>query len=205
MIRRIILAFVWAVFVLYTWTRAPLGGEGYLQQLIEMDNPDRLLLAVFSLLGIYPVAFAILILKHDESLLPAWPFVLGSFMLGAFSLIPYFFLSSTQKERSNRTPKWLLRFFQSTILHLVLLLGSFSLIVHGIVNGNYSTYTEAFTTSQFVHVMTIDFIVLTALSLFVIGWDQWKNSNKRSWSWMGIVPVIGLIVYILLTRRKEAG
>ncbi|MGI8316528.1 hypothetical protein [Halobacillus mangrovi] len=205
MTRRVILAFIWAAFVLYTWTGAPSGNEGHLQQLIAMDNPDPLLLAVFSLLGIYPLAFAILILKHDKSRLPAWPFVIGSFMLGAFALMPYFFLSATRNERSNRTPMWLLLFLQSTLLHLVLLLGSFSLIIHGIVSGNFSIYADAFTTSQFVHVMTIDFIVLTALSMFVIGWDQWKNSNRRSWLWMGMVPVIGLIVYILLTRRKEAG
>ncbi|KHE67479.1 hypothetical protein [Halobacillus sp. BBL2006] len=201
--RRYIFLALWAAFVLYAWQIAPTGDQGYLQQLMTMEDPDPLLLMLFSLLGIYPAVFAILILSHDKSRFPAWPFVVGSFMLGAFALLPYFFLSNTKNYRSNRTPAWLQKFLEFTSIHMLLLLGSLVLIFHGFLNGDFSLYWQAFETSQFVHVMTIDFFVLTGLSMYVIGWEQEKHGGKRYWSLIGMVPIIGVLLYIILTRKKR--
>jgi hypothetical protein len=201
--RRYIFLALWAAFVLYAWLIAPSGNEGYLQQLMTMEDPDPLLLMVFSLLGIYPAVFAIIILSHDNSRFPAWPFVVGSFMLGAFALMPYFFLSNTKDHRPNRMPSWLQKLLESTLVHLLLLLGSLVLIFNGFLKGDFSLYSQAFEISQFVHVMTIDFFVLTGLSIYVIGWDQEKRGGKRYWSWIGMIPILGVLLYIVVTRKKR--
>ncbi|MFP3488833.1 hypothetical protein R0K20_14610, partial [Staphylococcus sp. SIMBA_130] len=77
-----------------------------------MNDPDAGLLAMFSLLGVFPAVFALLFLRNVSGSVPAWPFVVGSFVLGAFSLLPYFILNKN-KERSNRTPNKVRKFLQS--------------------------------------------------------------------------------------------
>ncbi|MCA0971108.1 hypothetical protein LCM20_10940 [Halobacillus litoralis] len=195
--------FIWIAFICYAVWVAPDGNEGYLQQLVTMDDPDPLLLMVFSLLGVYPMAFALILLGEDDSALPVWPFVIGSFGLGAFALMPYFFLSRGDRKRNVRTPKSVQNLIQSTLFKALLFAGAIALFVYGFSQGDASLYARAFQSSQFVHVMTVDFFVLTALSVFVIFWKEGKRERVNQRHWMGIIPVIGLLAYLLLRKEEE--
>ncbi|WP_226580985.1 hypothetical protein [Halobacillus litoralis] len=201
--RRIIFLIAWTLFILYAVFIAPDGNQGYLDQLINMDDPDPLLLMVFSFLGIYPMVFASFLLGEDDSRVPVWPFVIGSFMLGAFSLMPYFFLSEAESSRTVRTPDWLIKVLRSRVFLVVLMAGTVVLFFYGVTQGSFATYGEAFQSSQFVHVMTIDFFVLTGLSVFVIGWRERKYGRSEKKQWMGCVPIIGTLIYLYQTDRKK--
>ncbi|MCA0985393.1 hypothetical protein LCL89_15265 [Halobacillus yeomjeoni] len=202
MIRQVLFFCAWVIFILYAWLGAPAGDEGYLRQLVLMNDPEPLLLTVFSLLGIYPIAFGIFLLRHDHARVPAWPFVAGSFMLGAFALMPYFF-SSTSAVRSVRTPKGILKFIQKDFLLLSLVGISIFLIVQGFWQGSLEIYLQAFFTSRFVHVMTIDFFVLSLLSIYVIRWDEKKRDRGGTMAWFGVLPVIGLLIYCAISTREK--
>ncbi|WP_079477869.1 hypothetical protein [Halobacillus salinus] len=200
--RRELFFICWVAFIIYAVFLAPDGNEGYLQQLMTMDDPDPLLLTVFSLLGIYPAAFAVVLLSEDDSRVPAWPFVIGSFMLGAFALIPYFFISSGNSVRKVRTPRVFLKFLQSIGLKSLLFAGTIALMIYGMIQGSAALYTQAFQVSQFVHIMTVDLVVLTLLSIYVIFWRERKHNRSNNRHWVGIIPVIGLLSYIIMKKEE---
>lgn len=199
--RRTFFLMVWAGFIFYAFSIAPDGNQGYVEQLLTMKQPDPLLMVVFCLLGIYPMTFAIVLLSEDDRRIPAWPFVVGSFMLGAFALLPYFFLSKRRVERQVRTPSVLLNFLNSTILKTLLFSGTMALMGYGMTKGSASFYREAFQQSQFVHVMTMDFFVLTFLAVFVIFSKERKHGRKNQWHWLGMIPVVGFLAYTLVEKE----
>ncbi|MBA2175176.1 hypothetical protein H0266_09750 [Halobacillus locisalis] len=202
-VRRLSFFIVWLAFILYAFVLAPNGNQGYLNQLITMNDPDPLLLTVFSLLGVFPTAFAILLLNEDDSRVPAWPFVLGSFMLGAFALMPYFFISRAESTRTLRTPIWIGKSLDSILFKALLFTGTVALIVSGLTQGSASLYGQAFRQSQFVHVMTIDFLVLTGISMFVIYWRERKHGRFNQMYWLGCVPVVGFLAYLLIKEGSH--
>ncbi|MBN8235182.1 hypothetical protein JF544_07955 [Halobacillus kuroshimensis] len=195
--RRSLLFIGWILFILYAVFLAPDGNQGYLAQLIEMDDPDPMLLMVFSFLGMYPMAFAAFLLGEDDARVPAWPFVIGSFMLGAFALMPYFFLAKNGLVRRTRTPGWIVKMLRSRAFLFVVSLGTAALFVYGITEGSAGDYEIAFQVSQFVHVMTVDFFVLTALSVYAIYWRERKYGRENQRHWMGCVPIIGMAAYLM--------
>ncbi|SDO13418.1 hypothetical protein [Halobacillus aidingensis] len=200
-IRKSIFFISWIAFIAYAVYFAPNGNQGYLHQLMTMDDPDPFLLMVFSFLGIYPLVFSALLLGEDDSRLPLWPFVAGMFMFGAFALMPYFFLSEGKTSRQRRTPKWLLKGIQSVLFYIFLIIGTVALFLYGVIQGNFHLYLEAFQTSQFVHVMTIDFFILTFLSSFVIYWRERKNGQVNQLHWLGFMPIVGAILYLIKKRK----
>ncbi len=149
---------------------------------------------MFSLLGVFPMAFAVLLLRNDRGSVPAWPFVLGSFALGAFSLLPYFIMNKKMK-RSNRTPDKLARFFQSKGLVVILILITFFLMGYGLLAGDPTIYKIAFLQSNFVHVMTIDFVMLTLLSVIAL-----RERNHRK-AFIGLIPIVGPLLIVM--NRKQ--
>ncbi|MGP4068541.1 hypothetical protein [Halobacillus sp. B29] len=201
--RQMVFFLVWAGFILYAWMVAPNGNDGYLNQLIRMNDPDPLLLTVFSLLGLFPITFMILLLTHDNSRIPAWPFAAGSFILGAFALLPFFFLSTAEKNRSDRIPSTLKRVLNAVYFHVLLMVSTTMLIIFGLLQGDFTFYAQAFKTSQFVHVMTIDLFVLTGLSIYTLHWDQQKTGvQNKSFLW-GALPVIGVMVYLVQNKDQR--
>ncbi|MGA9289733.1 MAG: hypothetical protein WBV93_15475 [Anaerobacillus sp.] len=191
--RKISLLIIWLGFIFYSVFLAPDGNGEYLSDLMTMNDPDPGLLAMFSLLGVVPAVFAILLLQDDRGSVPAWPFVLGSFAFGAFSLLPYFILNNN-KDRSNRTPDKVAQFLQSKGLLVVLILLTLFLFGYGILAGDPNVYQTAFGESNFVHVMTIDFVVLTMLSVIAL-----YDRNYRK-AFVGLVPIIGSLLIVM--KRK---
>ncbi|MBX0357675.1 hypothetical protein K2225_08240 [Halobacillus sp. Nhm2S1] len=201
--RQMIFLTGWIAFLLYAFFLAPQGSSGYLQQLMKMDEPDPLLLMVFSFLGIYPLVFVALLIGEDRSRLPLWPFLLGMFVLGAFALMPYFFLSKTREMKRGRIPDWFVKVFHTRFFIFVLMAVTAALLWHGLVSGDGQAYWRAFQTSNFVHVMTMDFVVLTLLSIFVIYWKERRNGRANQRHWFGAIPIFGALVYLLQLKKEE--
>ncbi|MGR9048690.1 hypothetical protein ACQ4XT_08680 [Halobacillus faecis] len=202
-VRQVLFLAGWIAFISYALFLAPDGNLGYLDQLLTMDEPDPFLLMVFSFLGIYPLVFVALLIGEDHGRLPLWPFLLGMFMLGAFALMPYFFLSKAREIKRGRIPDWFVKIFHTRFFIFVLMAVTAVLLWHGLGNGDDQAYWRAFQTSNFVHVMTIDFMVLTLLSIFVIYWKERRDGRATHRHWMGAIPIFGALVYLLLLKREE--
>lgn len=191
--KRIVLLIIWIGFIFYSAFIAPDGNGSYLSDLLTMNDPDPGLLAMFSLLGIWPAVFCILLLRSDQGSVPAWPFVLGSFALGAFSLLPYFILNR-KVERANRIPEKVQRLLSSKSLAVILMLLTIVLMVYGLVAREPGVYEKAFLESNFVHVMTIDFAVLTVLSIIAL------RDRDQVPGLAGVIPIIGSLI---VTMKKQ--
>ncbi|PRO64376.1 hypothetical protein [Alkalicoccus urumqiensis] len=169
------------------------GNDPYLASLAtgRFEEVDPLVTAVFSMLGVYPLLFAALLLPKDQYRLPAWPFVLASFVTGAFAILPYLFLRGKKAREVPRGPGFLQRAFSSRLyLLLILLLSLAAYIAAG--NGSGSAYAEAYTASSLVSVMSVDFLVVIWLARDILRTD-WQP--PRLWaSWIpGIGPALVLL------------
>lgn len=91
---RWILGLVWIAFIAYALLLAPgqsPGSDPIFKELITLQSEEPWLLTVFSWLGIFPAVYACMLLRtsvKERGRVPAWPFVILSFGLGAFALLP---------------------------------------------------------------------------------------------------------------------
>jgi hypothetical protein len=203
---RIGLLLCWLGFIAYTWFIAP-GSRGEADpvflELMKMRSEEPSVLVMFSLLGLYPMAFATLLLRGDHTRVPAWPFSLGAFVLGAFALLPYYFLNTSYDAvRQVRTPRSIVHLISHPLFLLLLLLGTLSLIGYGVLRGDLTLFVETFMASQFVHVMTIDFVVLTLLSDYAIFVETKRLRMEAAYAWLGMLPIVGLLVYAWFSRGR---
>ncbi|MEM5014973.1 hypothetical protein WKH31_01680 [Metabacillus indicus] len=195
---------LWAALIAYAVFFAP-GKSGEEDDIMKnllsgsFEQVDPLVVTVFSFLGIFPMIFALLLLPNDTRKLPAWPFVLGSFALGAFSLLPYFFLRKERKhvERKLSEKAKMLRDSKWVILFLAVLTAG--LYLFGIIMGSVERYSEAFQSSQLVSVMTADLFVLTWLSWYVLK-HEYKMGRRAFYCF---IPVLGPLCLLLAKAKKQ--
>jgi hypothetical protein len=183
---------IWFGFIMYALFLAP--GKGFTSDPIVQDllagnfaEVDPLVVTVFSFLGLFPFLFASLLIPVERGKIPVWPFVLGSFFLGAFSLLPYFFLRKRNTPSSMRNPKWIHKILISNVFSILLILLAFSSSIYLLNGFSLITYWEAFNNSKLVSVMTFDFLVLIWLSSYVM-----KNIyNATCFGFLSFIPVMG--------------
>lgn len=208
-IPRVMLLVVWLAFIVYALFFAPGAGSGedpWLKPLLTLNAQEPSLLAMFTLLGLYPLAFACMLLRHDDRVVPAWPFVILSFALGAFALLPYYMLTSHTHAGSHglRLSESIRKTAESPVTHAVLFVLTLLVMGYGLLFGDLGAYMEAFRTSHFVNVMTIDFAMLTLLSVYAIYTGSRRRWRPQATALLGFVPVLGLILYIWMTRMDQS-
>ncbi|UPK46304.1 hypothetical protein [Paenibacillus pabuli] len=214
---RWILALTWLAFIAYAWfwvPGQPLGSDPVFKELVTLQSKEPWLLTVFSWLGIYPVIFACLLFRKSAkargTCVPAWPFVLLSFGLGAFALLPYFAWSSSTNsglryERlsfGSQHESGIGRVAAHKLTHVVLLLLTLGTGFYAVTQGHPDVYMEAFRESSFVHIMTMDFVILTLLSVIALFRDASDNRRFRGWAVAGVIPLIGPLIYLMTSRRE---
>ncbi|MGD1858371.1 MAG: DUF2834 domain-containing protein [Leptolyngbyaceae cyanobacterium] len=214
MLRRSLFAILWLAFALYAFLLAPPDQPDtaqLIQQLAsgQWDDINPAIVALFNLMGIWPMAYACLALidGHGQQT-PAWPFVAGSFGLGAFLLLPYLVLR--QPDPSFTPPKSkLLSIVDSRWLGLSLLAGSLALIVYGLYAGDWGDFVSQWQTNRFIHVMSLDFCLLWLLVPSLLGDDMARRGFKNAsvFALVSAVPLVGLTAYLTLrpslTRSSE--
>ncbi|NMH70299.1 hypothetical protein HF072_16080 [Bacillus sp. RO3] len=194
---------IWLGLILYALFLAP--GEGFstdpiIRQLVtgDVDAVDPLVVTVFYFLGLFPLLFASLLIPDDRGKIPAWPFVLGSFILGAFSLLPYFFLRKTGTVPSQSAPSLFHKTLRSNVFNILLILmavASLSFLLGGF---SLSDYGIAFRDSKLVSVMTADFLVLVWLSSYTMK----HIYGVKHFNFLSFIPVIGPV---MLRWKKQNG
>ncbi|UII58568.1 hypothetical protein LS684_23565 (plasmid) [Cytobacillus spongiae] len=180
---------IWLGLILYALFLAPSEGfstDPIIRQLVtgDVDAVDPLVVTVFYFLGLFPLLFASLLL--------------GSFILGAFSLLPYFFLRKTGTVPSQSAPSLFHKTLRSNVFNILLILmavASLSFLLGGF---SLSDYGIAFRDSKLVSVMTADFLVLVWLSSYTMK----HIYGVKHFNFLSFIPVIGPV---MLRWKKQNG
>lgn len=203
MVRRLFFLLLWLTLVVYAFRLAPPEQPGTLpliQQLAtgQWEGINPAIIALFNLMGIWPLAYAGLALidGHGQKT-PAWPFVIGSFGLGAFLLLPYLVLR--QPNPTFAPPKSrLLAVVDARWLGLSLLVASLGLLGYGIYAGDWADFIAQWQTSRFIHVMSLDFCLLWLLVPSLLGDDMARRGlkNRQLLALVSAIPLVGLTAYL---------
>ena len=172
---RLWLTSLWLTFVVYAVALAPPNDPTTLDLLIQLSTGqwgqlNPWVVSLFNLMGLWPLAYMLLLLPdgHRRSGPPAWPFVLGSFGLGVFAILPYLIMRGPRLE-SSALPSatgWNLRLLQSFEAWgwpVFLLVNAVAWLIYGWGWGDWSRFVQDWSSSRFIHVMSLDFCLLTLL------------------------------------------
>ena len=130
-------------------------GEFY--NMIKLEA-DPLVITLFNLSAIFGLSFLIFHMKFRSlNRLDLTALILG-FGLGAFIIIPLLIKKNVVKDNNE---KWL------SVMALIGLILAITLLGFGLILGNYQLFINAFMQDSFVHIMAINYITLTILSVIM--------------------------------------
>lgn len=168
----------------------------------RLEGVNQALFALFNLMGVFPMVFlAVLASDSTSQKVPKWPFLLASFVVGAFALLPYLMLRQWHLPRREPT-SWWLRLLSSRAFALLLLVAALVLVVV-FITGDLAAFAELFRTQQFPFVMSFDFVACCAAAA-LLAREEAQLRGQASLGWWGLVPAIGLPLALAIRRRVEA-
>ncbi|MEL6158486.1 MAG: DUF2834 domain-containing protein [Cyanobacteria bacterium J06623_5] len=196
-------ALLWVGFVAYAFLFAPPAQPDTLDLIVDLSSGqwsgiNPAIIALFNLMGIWPMIYACLALIDGRGQkIPAWPFVAGSFAVGAFALLPYLALRTSSTSFEGEKTK-LIDLVDSPWTGRAIALGSLILITYGLINGDWSDFVQQWQTSQFIHVMSLDFCMLCAIVGPLIKADMAKRDfYQPTLFWTAtLLPLLGAALYL---------
>lgn len=196
---------VWAGFIGYAFFLAPPDQPDTASLIIKLSTGDwqninPLVIALFNLMGIWPMIYGCLLLIDGRvQPFPAWPFVVGSFGLGAFVLLPYLALRQPNPNFVGEKTL-LLKLVDNRWTGVAIATGTVILLAYGLLLGDWSNFVEQWQTSRFIHVMSLDFCLLCLLFPILLGDDlARRNLQDRRLFWaIALTPLLGPALYLAL-------
>ena len=168
----------------------------------EFRTINPLVFSTFNLLGVWPMVYAVLVLEEAKiQPFPVWPFILLSFFMGGFIYLVYF---GFRKSDTVLRPQTKLQKRIETRKNMVLLsLVGVSLVLYGLIYGDWSEFTNSFQTNGLVHIMSIDFVLISCLFPLLMKDDMIRKDNYTMLEWgvYSLFSIIGALFY--LNRRLE--
>ncbi len=164
------------------------------------DGIDPLVIALFNLMGIFPMMYGALLYADGRmQRVPAWPFAVGSFALGAFALLPYLALRQRSPRFEGSKTLWI-KLFDSRWLGGAIALGVTILLSYGLTQGNWATFLQLWQTHRFIHVMSLDFCLLCLLFPALLGDDMARRGWHHSaiFSVVALIPLLGPAFYLMV-------
>jgi hypothetical protein len=209
MLNKVVFGSIWLAFSGYAFWLAPPDSADSLQLIINLstgkwDGINPLIVALFNLMGILPMVYACLILIDGKTQqISAGIFSAASFAVGAFAILPYLALrtpDSTHPSDSKIERRGLIKLVDSRWLGVVLSIGTIVLLSYGITQGNWSDFVQQWYSSRFIHVMSLDFCLLTLLLPTLINDDiERRNfSNHQLVKALSFVPLFGGLIYLCI-------
>ncbi|MBW4495458.1 MAG: DUF2834 domain-containing protein [Oscillatoria princeps RMCB-10] len=213
MVRKIGFGLLWVGFVSYAFLLAPPDRPdtwALIQNLStgNWQGINPLIVALFNIMGVWPIIYSCVLFADGRGQkLPAWPFAAASFAVGAFALLPYLALRQPNPQFSGNKNVFL-KVLDSRITGIFLILGAAGLVAYGLVNGDWGDFIGQWQTSRFIHVMSLDFCMLSALFPALLGDDMARRGIKNPalfWT-VSLIPLFGPLVYLCLRKPViEAG
>lgn len=210
MVKKIGFALLWLGFSLYAFTLAPPFQPGTFDLIVRLSSGqwegiNPAVIALFNLMGVWPMAYACLMLIDGVGQkLAAWPFVTVSFGVGVFAILPY--LALRKSNPTFEAPKTaVLRLVDSPWTGRAIALSSLVLLTYGITQGDWSDFAQQWQTSQFIHVMSLDFCLLCVIFVPLLKDDMAKrNLHNPALFWTAtLIPLIGIALYLSIRPPLE--
>ena len=205
MVRQISFTLLWIGFILYAFLLAPPDQPDTFELIQRLSTGDwdginPLIVALFNLMGIWPLVYAcVVLIDGHEQKVAAWPFVIGSFGVGAFLLLPYLALRRPQPTFTGEKSA-LLKLVDSRWVGGLLAIAAFILLAYGFTQGNWNDFVQQWQTSRFIHVMSLDYCLLWLLFPALLGDDMARRGiSDRRWLWLlQVIPVLGAATYLAI-------
>lgn len=194
---------LWLGFSVYAFVFAPSPQPDTFETIKQLstgqwETLNPAIVALFNLMGIWPMIYTCLALPDGVGQkIPAWPFVAGSFGIGAFALLPYLALRQPiETFEGTKTP--IIKLVDSVWTGRAIALGSLLLLTYGLTQGNWSDFAQQWQTSQFIHVMSLDFCMLCAVVSPLVKSDMAKRSldNPLLFWCATLIPLLGVALYL---------
>jgi hypothetical protein len=206
MSNKIIFGALWLGFTIYAFGFAPPDRSDTLQLIIDLSTGkwagiNRLVIALFNLMGILPMAYACLMLIDGKTQkIPAGLFSAAAFGVGAFAILPYLALRSSPPPAGQIARRGMIKLVDSRWLGVALTLGAIGLLSYGIMQGNWGDFVSQWQTNRFIHVMSLDFCLLTLLLPVLItdDIDRRNFTNPQTIKILSIIPLFGGLIYLCI-------
>jgi hypothetical protein len=204
MIKTIGFLSLWISFILYAIFFAPPDKPETLDLIINLSSGkwegiNPIIICLFNIMGILPFIYASLLIidGRNQQKIKAFPFVIGSFFLGAFALLPYIAFRQSNSQFTGEK-NLLIKILDSRIFSIIFTLSCLSLIFIAITQGNWQDFILQWKTSKFIHIMSLDFCFLCLLFPAIIRDDLIKRGidNKNIFWLITFTPLIGTLLYL---------
>ena len=205
MVRRLLLATIWTVFLGYVLWLAPLDRPytwSFARSLatLHWNEINAYLLAVFWLMGVWPMIYACLMFADGQMQpFPAWPFFVGSNLTGVICLLPYLLVRRRNPTFYGKKDRWL-SWLDRRSTGVGLLMAAIALIAFALITGNWADFWAQFRTHAFVHLITLDFCLMGVIFPITSLLDddmqrRGAYSPGRFWA-IALVPLFGPLLYL---------
>lgn len=193
---RQLLAAIWLALLLEAFLLSPAprpDQSEWVMRLVTGDwaGEEMLVVALFNLMGIWPLAMAALLADRLRGWPPPWPFVAASMALGGFVLLPGVLVAGDRGPVSG----WQ-RALAHPALRGVLGVGAAGLMVWGLATGDAARFVEIWRTELFVHVMAFDFVALWLSSVVL------ARENGARWP-LALLPLVGALMVAGVPEPKD--
>jgi hypothetical protein len=194
---------LWIGLVAYAFLAAPPNQPDTLTLIQNLsigrwEGINPLIVALFNLMGIWPMIYScLLFIDGRGQKIPAWPFAVVSFGVGAFALLPYLALRQPNARFPGQKNVFL-KLLDSRWTGVALTIGTASLVTYGLVAGAWGDFVQQWQTSRFIHVMSLDFCLLCLLFPALLGDDLARRDTQKSWIFwfVALVPLFGPLTYL---------
>jgi hypothetical protein len=207
---RIFLGMIWLAWVIYAFAFAPqqeIADMDYIMKMARMETEhiDASVIALFNLMGVWPMIMAaILLIDGRGQRIPAWPFLLGSCVLGNFILFPYLLLRKNNPHfDGNKTLG--VRFAESKLFVTVITLMACFMIAMALSQGSIEAFVAAFEVNNLVNIMSFDFILFLFAFPAILGDDMSRRgmTDTRQFWLYSLPPVLGPCLYLVVRPRLQ--
>lgn len=203
MVKTIIFLLIWLAFIAYALFFSPPDDPQTIDLIINLstgqwEGINPYIICLFNIMGILPLIYAsLLIIDGRGQKIMASPFVIGSFFLGAFALLPYLALRKSGTEFTGEKTS-IIKILDSRFLALSTTIACLALITIAIVKGDWQDFVIQWQSSKFINVMTLDFCCLSLLFPTIVDDDLNKRdvTNPQIFRMLSFIPLIGTLIYI---------
>lgn len=203
--QNLMLWLLWLAFTIYAFGFAPPDRPDTFELIKQLSTGqiagiNPLIVALFNIMGVFPVIYAALLLFDGRmQKVKAYPFVLGSFVVGAFAVLPYLALRQPNQAFTG-SKSWLLKVLDARWLGGVVAIAAVTLLTYGLTQGDWADFAQQWQTSRFIHVMSLDFCLLCLVFPVILRDDMarrgWQNPGIF-WA-VALVPFVGAAIYWLM-------
>jgi hypothetical protein len=203
MSRKITFGSLWLLLIGYAFFLAPPNQPDTFELIKNLSigqwqdiNPATI--ALFCLMGVWPLIYACLMLIDGVGQkIPAWIFVLLSFGVGAFAILPYLALREDNYTFTGRKTR-LLKLVDSRWTGVAIAIVATIFFLYGLTQGDWTAFNQQWASDRFIHVMSLDFCLLTLLFPWLLGDDMERRGieDERRFLIFALIPLFGALVYL---------